>query len=186
MNKLKLNLEVPPSVNKYLYPKICYNGSKVFARLAETSEAQKYKVRTGKIIRTEIQKQNWIIPKERTFVNVKIDYYFQKKGMDPNNFLKILYDTFKECKIYIDDDIAKPQTGLVVIDKFNPRLEIEIYESKQIGVFKNQELRNRFIEEYKDSFHKRSFNAMLRKLDEGRILENTYLNENKEVKIREK
>ena len=59
-------------------------------------------------------------------LDVKIDYYFLRMGQDPNNYLKVLYDVMENCGVYENDDMCKPQTGIVVIDKFNPRLEITV------------------------------------------------------------
>ena len=183
---LSLSLPIPPSVNKYLYPKVINSGKgRVFARLAETREAQLYKSKTIPIIRKEIESQKWEIPKEGEFVDVYINYHFPKKGMDPNNYLKILYDTFKVAGVYIDDDLAKPQTGLVLIDKNNPKLEIIVKKSSQVGVFKDCNKREEFISENSEKMQKRSFNALMKKLDEGRITEKVFLDENYNVKLKE-
>ena len=45
--------------------------------------------------------------------------------------------------------MCKPQTGLVVIDKFNPRIEIVITYSDQVGVFKDDIDRRLFIQKNK-------------------------------------
>lgn len=172
-------------MNKYLYPKIIKSGNRTFARFAETTEAQRYKKKLIPLIKKQIKEQEWTIPEEGKRVNVYIDFYFNKKGMDPNNYLKILYDVMKVAGVYIDDDIAKPQTGLVVIDKYHPRLEIKIYESSQIGVFKDNEDRDRFIADYENTMQKRSFTALLKKLDQGRITLNVYHDDEKCLRMRE-
>ena len=177
MSVLKLILPIPPSVNKYLYPKTVRNGNKTYVRLAETAESIKYKRKVKPIIKQEIIDQGWTIPDKTSKVDIHVDYYFNKKGMDPNNYLKILYDVFKDVGVYIDDDVAKPQTGMVVIDKYNPRLELIISISKQIGVFKNKEDRDNFISTYENTMPKRSFVALMKKLDESRITLDVYYNE---------
>lgn len=185
MKTLNLVVPVPPSVNKYLYPKAVRQGKKVFTRLAETTEAQQYKKKVSVLIKKEIENQKWITPNENKFLDVYIDFYFHRKGCDPNNYLKIIYDVFENCGVYINDSCAKPQTGKVVIDKYHPRLEIRIVENEQIGVFKNVKSREKFIKEYGEQIPKRSFDSLLKKLDEGRITLNIFYDENEDVKIRE-
>lgn len=173
---LKLIVNIPPSVNKYLFPRIMYrqNGTP-YVRMVETREATIFKAQTAAYIRKEIKKQGWKIPDKGVFVDVYIDYFFNRKGTDPNNFLKILFDTFKNAGVYIDDDIAKPQTGLVVIDKYNPRLEIEIKKSKQVGIFKNKKQRKDFIVKYENTD---KFKNKLKLLDDNRIIEDLVFDEN--------
>ena len=175
---LKLTLPIPPSTNTYLYPKRM--GKMV--RLAETAKSKRWKQKMMPIIKEAIIDQNWYTVPRGVWLDVHIDYYFEKKGQDPNNYLKILYDVMENCEVYENDDMAKPQTGLVVIDKFRPRLEITISISEQVGVFRNQEDRERFIEEYSDSMAERSFNALMKKLDESRITENVYYAQDKELR----
>ena len=183
--QLKLVTQVPPTVNKYLFPRIMYNGQKPYARMVETPEVIQFKGKTTKHIREEIKRQNWIKPDESCKIDVKVDYFFPRKGMDPNNFQKVLFDVFTVAGVYFDDQAAKPQTGLVVIDKFNPRLEVTITISEQVGVFKNKYEREIFINENKDRFNTRKFNSILKKLDESRITEETYFDEHNNIKIKE-
>lgn len=182
---LNLVLPVPPSVNAYLYAKILRLGKRPIARLAETEKSKAYKFEVAPIIKKAMIDQNWEKPTNGEMINVTIDYYFQRKGMDANNYLKIPFDVFTEVGIWEDDQYSKPQTGIVVIDKFNPRLEIEISKDSQHGVFLDEFYRSSFIDRYEDTMPKRSFNALLKKLDEGRVTENTYFDENQEIQIRE-
>lgn len=185
MSKLELVLPIPPSVNKYLYPKIVKSGRKSYVRLAETSESIRYKKKNYIYIENEMFMQKWEQPAEGVKVDVHIDYYFKQKGQDPNNYLKILYDMFEDIGIYINDDAAKPQTGIVVIDKYHPRLEVTITKSPQVGVFENEQDRTLFIEEYENSMPKRSFDALMKKLDQGRITSNVYYDENRKLRMKE-
>ena len=175
---LKLSLPMPVSNNAYLYPKRI--GRNV--RLAESAKSIRWKKKVTPIIKEAIIDQGWHFVPRGIWLDVHIDYYFEKKGQDPNNYLKVLYDVMEDCKVYENDDMAKPQTGLVVIDKFNPRLEITVSISEQVGVFRDKEDRERFIEEYSDSMAERSFNALMKKLDESRITENVYYAQDKELR----
>lgn len=181
---LKLILPVPPSVNKYLYGKVIRLGNKTVARLAETQESKAYKFQITPMIKKQIKIQEWEMLEDGSMINVKIDFFFQRKGMDANNFLKIPFDVFTEVGVWKDDQFSKPQTGLVVIDKFNPRIEVTISKDSQHGVFLDEFDRVEFIEKYGDVLPKRSWQSLLKKLDEGRITENTYYDENKKVKMK--
>lgn len=182
---LKLVLPVPPSVNSYLYAKVIRLGKRPIARLAETDDSKAYKFKVAPIIKQQMLEQNWEQPENGVFLDTKIDFFFQRKGMDANNFLKILYDVFTEVNVWEDDQFSKPQTGIVVIDKFNPRIEITITTSQQHGLFLNEFDRSEFIDKYEHTMPKRSWVALMKKLDEGRITENTFYDKNQKVILRE-
>lgn len=177
--KLKLILPLPPSNNKYLYPK----SMGKYVRLAESATSKKWKREVTPIIKEEMTNQNWETAVRGQFLDVHIDYYFKQKGQDPNNYLKVLYDVMENCEVYENDDMCKPQTGLVVIDKFNPRIEIVITYSDQVGVFKDDIDRRLFIQKNKDLMPKRSFNALLKQLDDNRITEKVKYNDKKEINL---
>lgn len=181
---LKLILPVPPSVNAYLYGKVIRLGNRTVARLAETQESKSYKFQVTPMIKKQMKEQDWEMPEEGNMINVKIDFFFQRKGMDANNFLKIPFDVFTEVGVWQDDQFSKPQTGLVVIDKFNPRIEVTISKDSQHGVFLDEFDRVEFIEKYEHTMPKRSWNALLKKLDEGRVTENTEYNEQQKINIK--
>lgn len=184
MNNLELIVPMPPSVNKYLKAVIIQTGKGKTARMVETLDASRYKARTRRFIKSEIVRQNWEMPPKGILLDVYIDYYFPRKGMDPNNHLKILYDIFTEAGVYIDDDCAKPQTGILVVDKNNPRLEIIIKKSDQVGVFKNYEDRERFIKCYEKHTLPKEFKKMMKLLDEGRMTPDVYYNQIKSLEMR--
>lgn len=167
-------MPIPVSNNNYLYPKVMGK----YARLAETAKSKKWKAEATKIIKKELKKNNWKTIERGTFLDIKIDYFFNKKGMDPNNYLKTLYDVMESCGVYENDDMCKPQTGIVVIDKFNPRIEVNITKSQQIGAFKNHIHRVNFISEYEFMYNQRKFNSIMKKLDDNRLTEETYYKDN--------
>lgn len=170
MKEIKIVLPIPVSNNNYLYPKVMGK----YARLAETAKSKKWKAEAAKIIKKELKKNNWKTVERGVFLDVTIDYFFNKKGMDPNNYLKTLYDVMESCGVYENDDMCKPQTGIVVIDKFNPRIEVNITKSQQIGAFKNHIHRVNFISEYEFMYNQRKFNSIMKKLDDNRLTEETY------------
>lgn len=172
---LRLTLPIPISNNGYLYPKRV--GRNV--RLAETASSKKWKRKVTPIIKEAIIDQGWHCTPRGIWLDVHIDYYFERMGQDPNNYLKTLYDVMEDCGVYENDDMAKPKTGIVVIDKFNPRLEIVVSIAEQVGVFRNKNDRDKFIDDYSDTMVSRSFNALMKKLDESRITEEVYYTQDK-------
>lgn len=173
--KLTLKLPLPPSINNYLFPVIRYVGKRPIARNIKTPEVRTWEQINIPVIKRAIKDQNWIQPEEGKFVNILIHFFFPRKGFDAGNYNKVLLDAFTEAGIYIDDQYAKPQTGYIAIDKFNPRIEVEISVDDQIGVFKSNDSRDRFIFLYGNELPKRSFDALMKKLDQGRITEKVYL-----------
>lgn len=172
--KLKLVLPLPPSNNEYLYPKRIGK----YVRLAETAKSKKWKNKVTPIIKKEIKKQKWDIVPRGTFLNIHIDYFFNRKGSDPNNYLKILYDVMENCEVYENDDMAKPQTGVVVIDKYNPRIEVTIEIDGQNGVFRDNVQRTNFISDNEFDFTNRKFKSILKNLDDNRLTEEVYFKNN--------
>ena len=179
--KLKLILPLPPSNNEYLYPKRMGK----YVRLAETAKSKKWKKKVTPIIEKEIEKQNWNTVPRGTFLNIHIDYFFNRKGSDPNNYLKILYDVMENCGVYENDDMAKPQTGLVVIDKYDPRIEIYITIDDQVGAFKNDETRSNFMKEYSKTLSDKEFKKIMKLLDDNRVEENIEFDEDLNVYYKE-
>lgn len=172
--KLKLVLPLPPSNNEYLYPKRMGK----YMRLAETTKSKKWKKKVTPIIEKEIEKQNWETVPRGIFLNIHIDYFFNRKGSDPNNYLKILYDVMEDCGVYENDDMAKPQTGVVIIDKHNPRIEVTLEIDGQIGVFRNDVQRTNFISDNEFDFTNRKFKSIMKNLDDNRLTEEVYFKNN--------
>lgn len=174
MKEIKIVLPIPVSSNSYLYPKVMGK----YARLAETAKSKKWKAEAAKIIKKELKKNNWETVERGTFLDIKIDYFFNRKGMDPNNYLKTLYDVMESCGVYENDDMCKPQTGIVVIDKFNPRVEVNITKSQQTGVFRDDIQRTNFISDNESDFTNRKFKSILKNLDSNRLTEEVYFEDN--------
>jgi crossover junction endodeoxyribonuclease RusA len=144
--KLILISPLPPSVNKYLNYKVGSKKSGLKVQAYSSDETKLYKDYFTDYTREEIRLQNWIKPPEGKLVFVRCIFYFDKKGKDPNNYLKVPFDVFTAAGVYIDDDIALPVVDRVYIDSKNPRIEFEIYESDAIGIFENKFDYQNFLE----------------------------------------
>lgn len=146
MNKLRLISPIPPSVNNYLNYRITRNGRKSFVQAYPSEETVAYKSFFIDYVKNQIQEQGWKRPDKGKQVYVRLIFYLDRKRKDPNNLLKVPFDALTEAGVYHDDDIALAIMERTYIDVDNPRIEIEIFESEAIGVFKNQEELETFLE----------------------------------------
>lgn len=147
MNRLVFNSPIPPSVNKYLdksikrygrgYKGISFNKSQE-TLIYENHMRNTYhrlKLNTG-----------WVTPPEDKFFKFKFTYFFHKKGCDPDNTFKLLFDCMVANGIIPNDTNIIIEIQDIFIDSNNPRIEVEMDVIEKMGVFKNEEQYNLFIE----------------------------------------
>ena len=83
-----------------------------------------------------VEKGEWKETDENTYVVCEVDVYLNKKRRDSDNIFKVLLDSINSVDgIIYDDSMIIPRIRNVIIDKDNPRLEIELRKSKKVGVF---------------------------------------------------
>ncbi|CAI6330403.1 RusA family crossover junction endodeoxyribonuclease [Bacillus sp. FSL M7-1004] len=146
MKSLRLVSPLPPSVNNYLNYKVSSNGRRKFVQAYPSEETKIYKSFFTDYVKDQMNEQEWEQPEKGKLVFVKIKFFLDRKRKDPNNFLKVPFDVFTEAGVYLDDDVALPVAERVYIDSQNPRLEFEIYEASNIGVFDGP----KDLEDFKD------------------------------------
>jgi len=135
LQTLNLVSPLPPSVNSYLNYKIASKGRRKFVQAYSSPETEIYKNYFIDYVKDQIREQNWTRPEKGKLVFVQMKFYLDRKRKDPSNFIKVPFDALTEAGVYCDDDIALPLVPRTYIDKANPRIEIEIYESEAIGIF---------------------------------------------------
>lgn len=83
-----------------------------------------------------IKNGEWIETDETTYVECEVDVFLNKKRRDSDNLFKVLLDSINavDGMIY-DDSLIIPKIRNVIIDKDNPRLEVELRLADKIGVF---------------------------------------------------
>lgn len=133
----KVTLPIAPSVNQYLGYRVVYINGKAISQPFETKVAFEYKEYVKSIIHRELKKQEWVNPKENEYVVMNITYYFDRKHKDADNAIKVMQDAIVKSKIIPDDDIVIPKVKNIYIDKYNPRVEIELSISDKVGIFDN-------------------------------------------------
>ena len=138
MNRLHLVSPLPPSVNNYLNYRVASNGKKKFVQAYSSKETEIYKRFFSDYVKDQIREQSWKTPEKGVLVYVRMTFYLDRKRKDPNNFLKVPLDVMTDAGAYIDDDVVLPLVERVYIDPVNPRIEIELFESKAIGIFDDE------------------------------------------------
>ena len=138
-----LTLDLPPSQNHmFIHTK---RGAKIL-----TKKAKEYVENARKIIRSEIQEQEWIQEKNPVWYYVDLFIYMpDRRVRDSHNMEKLLLDIF-EGLIYVNDYYAMPRIQLVEYDKENPRLETLIRPQSEV----ERERIKGDIKKYKKEPHK--------------------------------
>jgi len=146
MKILKLISPLPPSVNSYLNYKIATRGKRKFVQAYSSPETEAYKHFFTDYVKDQIREQNWTRPEKGKLVFVKMKFFLDRKRKDPSNFIKVPFDVLTQAGVYCDDDIALPVAERVYIDKLNPRIEMEIFESDAMGIFEDHREYLKFVE----------------------------------------
>lgn len=116
----RLILMLPPSVNHmYVNGRIGHRLSRILSSSAK--HWMKSAVETTQKWR---EFNDWKTQNDKTIVYLW--YYFpDHRRRDTHNTLKILMDALEEAGIYEDDKYALPRIMDYVVNKDNPRIEIE-------------------------------------------------------------
>lgn len=107
-------------------------------------EGKDYKKRMVKYIQSEVNKQNWNRI-DGKFVYMDEIVYSNRKGRDADNMKKLQQDCITESEVVWEDDSwCLPRTKRIIIDKYNPRIELVITYAPFIGIFDNEEMLHKF------------------------------------------
>lgn len=145
MNMLVVTSPMPPSVNLYLGKRVVGSGKRAYVQVYETAKAKAYKKEFKKILQEESYKQKWVVPAENKYIIAEMTFYMASKSQDTHNFDKCLIDCFQEQGLIINDSKVLVVPKEVYIDSKNPRIEVVMYESEKVGVFKNDLCYRSFI-----------------------------------------
>lgn len=123
------------SVNHYMNYRVA--GKIVMAYKPKTTKD--FEKKFGKYIKEEMDKQGWVKPNKNQFVNVHTTFYFPRIDMDANNYFKCLLDVMTEVGVWEDDNITQESVDRIYYDSKNPRIEVTLTLSNNIGIFNNEE-----------------------------------------------
>ena len=133
--KLKLICQDFISVNHYMSYRAV--GKRVMAYKPKTTKD--FEKTFSTYVKEEILKQGWIKPPNGKLVIMDTIFYFPRIDMDAQNYFKSLCDILTTCEVWEDDNIVMERVNRIYYDSQNPRIEIEIYESNNVGIFDNNE-----------------------------------------------
>lgn len=142
---MRFTSPLPPSTNEYLGKRVAYAGGKPYVQVYKTTKAMGYEKYMVKMLKRIAKEQDWIVPTKNEYVEMHLVYYMNKLGRDIDNTFKMLIDALANAGLIINDDKVIPIPHDIFIDKDNPRIEIELRVSDKIGVFRNQEELDKFI-----------------------------------------
>lgn len=167
--QIKLVLPLPPSVNEYLGYRVVYVNGRAISQPFETKIAKEYKTYVKNVVHRELKKQSWECLDKEHYIDVNLVYYLNKKRKDSHNLEKVLFDALMGAGLYPDDDILLPKTKNIYIDKYNPRVELELTISDKRGIFDNPAHLKMFkainCDRCKKSTYKRACGIMQKALD---------------------
>lgn len=110
---MKLTLPIPPSANRYWRN---FRG-----RVVVSSEAKEYKSLAFYLAREQAgEEEAFTVP-----VKITSRFYFAANRGDMPNYTKVLYDAL-EGIAFINDKLIFEEHNFRLLDKRNPRVEIEI------------------------------------------------------------
>lgn len=171
---IKFTCKVPPSVNAAYWLTVIWRGNKPIPQKVLTDKARKFKEQTIKIIQRAMMEQNikYLVNKKDKFVELNVNLFIDKKRKDADNIFKLLQDAIVESGLIIDDDIIIPSVKNIIIDKFNPRIEVEVTISDKIGIFDNIKIYEEYLKFNCYNCKRYSRNcSRLRKMKENRIVD---------------
>ena len=174
IKSINFTCKVPPSVNAAYWLTVIWRGTKPVPQKVLTDKARKFKEQTVKIIQREMEQMGitYLTNTKDKFIELKVNLFLDKKRRDADNIFKLLQDAIVVSGLVLDDDTIMPSVKNIVIDKFNPRVEVEIVISEKIGIFDSKQLYDAYLEFncLKCKRYDRNC-SRLRKMKENRIVD---------------
>lgn len=148
MQKLfEITLPLPPSVNRYQGKTIINQGRWPRVHFYPTEETEKWKEYASTTIMRNIDQFKDMFPIERhRYVVVIVDYYFNQRKEDADNYFKVPFDLFQSLGIVENDDQFIPRVRDIFIDKNNPRVVYSFYLSNKYGIFESEKHYNTYVD----------------------------------------
>ena len=134
---MRLRLETDKFISVNDYKKIrVVNGIPTPFKTQKTKDFEKL---FDRHIREEIQKQGWAMPGSEYFVRVDATFVFPRTNCDSNNYWKSMLDVCTRAGVWIDDSRVKENVKKIMYNSKDPKIILDIYIDKQIGLFDCEE-----------------------------------------------
>lgn len=166
---LKLTATTFISVNHYMNYRVIKKGKFNTVMPYKPKETLNFEKSFSKYLKEEMIKQNWTKPSKDKFVIMNTVYYFPRIDMDAQNYFKTMCDVMTDCGVWEDDNIVMEHVNRIYYDSENPRIEILISVSDNVGIFDSE---CDFLNFTQTCEHCKRFNkncSLLKKAKESRI-----------------
>lgn len=173
MHDLYLVSDIPPSVNHYLSYRAVIKNGRPLAVSYKPKEVVDYRNNFAEYVTEEVSKQGFDYEHDgKHHFYVDAVFYMPRLDMDANNYWKVLLDAITDTKlVWKDDNVVCERVQGIYYDASNPRVELHIYPTEYIGVFKNDDQYNEFLNRCETCSRFKRNCSILRKAEEGRIQE---------------
>ena len=171
MNDLFLTSVIPPSVNHYLSYRAIIKKGKPLAVSYKPKEVVDYRREFANYLAEEVDKQGWDYEHDG-FHHFYVDavFYMPRVDMDANNYWKVLLDAVTDTQlVWKDDNVVCERVQAIYYDPDNPRVELHIYPTDYVGVFKSNEEYHDFLKKCEKCTRYNRNCSILKKAREGRI-----------------
>jgi len=176
--KLTLTSSIPEGVNHYIKPRafmMKVNGKlRPQISMYTTADAKKFKEQFVKYVKDEVKKQGWfLVPNDYQHFYIDANFVFPRIDMDANNYWKEILDGITSSgKIWEDDNVTCERVNSITYNGSNPHIKMVITPVEYIGIFKDLNDLNLFMENECNKCSKLKNNcSILNKAVEGRIQE---------------
>jgi Holliday junction resolvase RusA-like endonuclease len=171
--ELKLSIPLPTSLNKLYVNQYKYNAksrkSEPTGARVLSAEGKMSKALIQKAVKNQMKSQMWDFDyTKENYIYMDSIIYFNKKGRDDNNLLKLLCDAL-EGIAYDNDSRVLNRTQRIYYDADNPHMELHIHPVDYIGIFDNQLALDKFESACKNCSRYARNCSLLVKAKEGRI-----------------
>ena len=171
MNELFLTSVIPPSVNHYLSYRAIMKNGKPLAVSYKPKEVVDYRKTFKKYVEEEVKRQGYDYKHDgiRHFY-VDAVFYMPRVDMDANNYWKVLLDAITDTQlVWKDDNVVCERVNGIYYDSENPRVELHIYPTDYIGIFKSDYAHSTFVDRCRQCARYKRNCSVLKKAEEGRI-----------------
>jgi hypothetical protein len=171
--KIKLTIPLPISINKLYINQYVYDpktkkwiptGKRI---MSEEGKKLKEQIQLETI--KQLQSQEWDYEWTKTnYIYQDCYIYMNRMGRDDNNIFKLLNDSLEKI-VYENDSRVLTRTQRILIDKYNPRVELVLSQTPFIGIFDDKEQLKKFESKCKTCRRYKNNCSILKKAKEGRI-----------------
>lgn len=153
--------------------RVVKRGGKYSAMSYKTKEAVMFQKHFTEYVKEQALLQNWEYD-DNPFQHYYVDavFYFPRIDMDTNNYWKCTFDAITDSEVvWVDDNMAQERVLGVYYDAKNPRIELTIRPTENIGIFESKGILDMFENDCKKCSRYSRNCSILKGAKEGRVQE---------------